>query len=249
MTAIHRALLRIRPEPLAALVKALLGISRREVETPFGKFFVDPASNFGVRLLSREGYEPLETEEILRLTHDARTFVDVGANEGYFSVVAAKNMGAGGRVLAIEPQQRLLPVLQRNMALNGLSFEVITYAITDNDTTAEMFFSTSINTGTTGLVRTTAYPRPRKTVPAARLERILRETRMPVVDCMKMDIEGLEYEAILGSRQLFESKSIKRILVEMHPNQMIRRGNDPSRLVEFLRACGYSNDGMAWRVS
>jgi len=249
MTALHRALLRIRPEPLAAVLKALLGVSRRDVDTPYGRFFIDPASNFGARLTSSGGYEPEETAKILNLTRDAKTFVDVGANEGYFSVLAAKNMGAGAKVLAIEPQQRLLPVLRRNMALNDVSFDVVACAIADSETTAEMSFSSSMNTGATGFVQTTRYRRPRHTVPVARLERILNDAAMPVVDCMKMDIEGLEYEAILGSRQLFERRAIKRILIEMHPPQMAQRGHDPATLVDFLSACGYHNDGMVWRIA
>jgi FkbM family methyltransferase len=249
VSLIHRTLMRIRPEPLAAVLKTVLRVSRREIETPFGRFFVDPASNFGIRLISVAVYEPDETSIILEVTRNARSFVDVGANEGYFSVIASMNMPKGGKVIAIEPQLRLLPILQKNMELNGILFDVLSSAISDCDGVAAMFFSSSINTGTSGFVRTTRYPRPRKTVRVARLESVLKDARISTVDCMKIDIEGLEYEAIMGSRRLFESRSIKHILIQMHPDQMSRRGHDPGDLTEFLQECGYRNDGAIWYIA
>ena len=249
MTIIHRALLKIRPEPLAAVLKKLLGVTRREVETSFGRFYIDPASNFGACILSNVGYEPDQTAQILRLTRGAKTFVDVGANEGYFAVIAARNMRGGGAVLAIEPQERLLPVLMKNMELNSLSFGITICAVSDHDGMEDMFFSTTINTGTSGFVRSTRYPRPKKKVRVARLEHVLEEAGLTFVDCMKMDIEGLEYEAILGSPRLFEDKMIKTILVETHIQQLAQRGRDPKRIFDFLRGCGYKNDGSIWSIS
>ena len=249
MTIIHRALLKIRPEPLAAVLKKFLGITRREVETPFGRFYIDPASNFGACILSKAGYEPDQTAQIIKLTQGAKTFVDVGANEGYFAVIAARTMGSGGTVLAIEPQERLLPVLRKNMELNSLSFKITTCAVSDHDEIEDMFLSTTINTGTSGFVLSTRYPRPKRRVRVARLEHLLNEAGLTFVDCMKIDIEGLEYEAILGSPRLFEDKMIKTILVEMHIQQLVKRGRDPMRIFDFLSGCGYGNDGSIWSLS
>jgi len=46
-------------------------------------------------------------------------FIDLGANEGYFSVIGSKLVGMAGRVLAFEPQSRLQPVINRNSTLNS----------------------------------------------------------------------------------------------------------------------------------
>ena len=45
--------------------------------------------------------------------------VDVGANWGYFTLMAAQLIGRTGRVLAVEPDPRMFALLQRNLSLNG----------------------------------------------------------------------------------------------------------------------------------
>ena len=156
--------------------------------SPAGRFWVDPASNFGWRLSSPDGYEPEWTKEIQRFTKGVSTFVDVGANEGYYSIIAARN---GARVLAIEPQQRLLRVIQANIELNKLtSVEVINCAVSDKSGFAEIYLTSSFNTGSSGFVRTTAYALPKARVKVITLESLLKNAGFVTVDVMKMDIEG-----------------------------------------------------------
>lgn len=246
MRLVHQFLLRIRPAPLADIFKTLLRVRRINVDTPAGQFWVDPASNFGWRVSSPNGYEPEWTKEIQRLTNGVSTFVDVGANEGYYSIIAARN---GARVLAVEPQQRLLRVIQTNVELNRLtSVQVINCAVSDRSGFAEIYLASSVNTGSSGFVRTTAYNLPKARVRVATLESLLNDAGFATVDVMKMDIEGFEYEAILGSAALFQQHKIRILFLELHPHQISSRGLDPASVERFLINCGYARDGIAWRV-
>jgi FkbM family methyltransferase len=61
-------------------------------------------------------------------------FLDLGANEGYFTVIAARRCGPSGHVIAIEPQPRLLPILEENIRLNELNknnVRLLNVAVTD----------------------------------------------------------------------------------------------------------------------
>jgi tRNA G37 N-methylase Trm5 len=66
-------------------------------------------------------YEPQETALVRALLGPGMSFVDVGANWGYFTLLAAHQVGRSGRVISLEPDPRLFPVLADNIAVNHLS--------------------------------------------------------------------------------------------------------------------------------
>lgn len=56
---------------------------------------------------------------------------------------------------------------------------------------------------------------------------------------MKVDVEGFEYEVILGSKDVFETELIRNIALELHPAILKRRGKSSDEIVQFLLAGGY----------
>ena len=63
-------------------------------------------------------YEPQETAIVLGVLRPGDTFVDVGANWGYFTLVAAARVGNTGRVVSVEPDPRLFEMLEGNVTAN-----------------------------------------------------------------------------------------------------------------------------------
>lgn len=240
---LYKLVLALRPAPLGVAIKHLLRIKRRVVETDNGSFFVDPCSNFGI-LLVRDGlYEKDMVTTFKSLLTANSVCVDVGANEGYFSVIASRIVGPGGRVVAVEPQSRVLPILDKNIKLNRAdNIKVHQVVISDENGTAEIHLEPDNNTGSSGLYRTTRYRVPSETVGMITLSALLDQNGIDGVDLMKMDIEGGEYEAILGSREVFKSRRVRRLALELHPVILRRRGLDPSAITSFLSASGYKLD-------
>jgi FkbM family methyltransferase len=64
-------------------------------------------------------WEPYETEVILRNLREGDVFVDIGANIGYYSVIAASAVGDNGKVFAFEPDPTNYDLLEQNIAANG----------------------------------------------------------------------------------------------------------------------------------
>lgn len=247
-----RLLMRVRPAPLAVLLKKLFFIRRRPFESVEGCFWIDPASQFG-QTLARQGiYDAPMLRALEMLLSPGDCFVDIGANEGYFSVVAARRVGPTGRVVAIEPQSRLAPVLRRNFALNAVDWvEHRAVVISDTAGTSELFLSPDVNTGSTGLATATSYQVAHESVPSVTLDALLRSLDLPGAPVIKMDIESWEYEAILGSPAVFRERRVKALLLELHEPLLRRRGLDPARLIACLHEHGYHNDadthGLLWR--
>ncbi|MEX2044703.1 MAG: FkbM family methyltransferase, partial [Opitutus sp.] len=171
---IARFLMRIRPAPVAAFLKMLLGVRRREIMTPVGRFWIDPASVLGLELLEHGIHERDVTQAIRQLLRPEDTFVDIGANEGYFAVLASVFVGERGRVIAVEPQSRLQEVLARNFTLNDCRNIVVErVAVSDRPSSARLKLTPSMNNSASGFAPAAIYPLPSESVQCIRLADLL----------------------------------------------------------------------------
>jgi FkbM family methyltransferase len=239
---ISMALLRVRPASLADQIKRAVGINRRVIEPDHGRFFVDPCSNLGWQPCEHGSYEDSMRLTIEEYLPPEGVFLDVGANDGYFTVIAARRCGRSGHVVAVEPQQRLVPILEENIRLNELNKNnvwVLSLAVTDVPGAVTLHLMPSINSGASGLHRATKYRVPTQIVAARTLAQIFDDEKLSRVDLMKVDIEGFEYEALLGSRSVFEEMRVRVLALELHPTILAKRGKEVSDIVAMLGATGY----------
>lgn len=240
---LQRVLMNTRPAFLAEALKRALLVRRVLFKTNEGTFFLDPVSNLGYEITRTGEYEPIMAAILKKYLNKGNTFVDLGANEGYFSVLGAKRCGANGAVLAIEPQERLLAIIDENLRLNGIkSVRVANVAVTDHAGKAVIHLASDTNSGSSGLHRVTKYKVKMQDVKACTLTQLLSEERIETVDLLKVDIEGFEYEALLGSKELFERKIIRVLALELHPWILAARGKQVDDITTMLRNCGYSQD-------
>lgn len=183
---------------------------RKVCRTQHGIFWVDTASDFGFSIAYSNGaYEPSMHAVLQRVLDPGDVFIDLGANEGFFSVVASKIVQASGRVIAVEPQQRLQNVLLTNFHLNQcLNVEIGCFAIGQGESFTPFNLAPSTNTGSSGLTRATQYAVPTEIVRATTLEKLLDRFLVNKCKLIKIDIEGGEYTAVLGSKNVFESHAI-----------------------------------------
>lgn len=238
---LHFIIYKLRPAPLASFIKKIFFIRRRNLQSESGIFFADPVSHFAQNLYLKEGYEPelrkcLEAELV-----PGMTFVDIGANEGFFSVVAANKIKPNGRLIAVEPQSRLHGVIAKNLELNQLLENAIVMrcALSDTVCTSKINLAPDVNTGASGLQNPFRYRVKTEICPVLTLSKLLESFNLEKVDLMKIDIEGFEYEAILGSKDVFLSHKVSKIALELHPWLLKKRGKDTTEITSFLESCGY----------
>jgi len=236
-----RWIMHVRPAPLASFIKRLLRIRRHELKTPEGTFWVDPVSDVGQRIATVGSYDPESSALLGRILKPGDTYIDIGANEGCLCVPASKLVGPSGRVIAIEPQTRLQEVLKRNFALNGCKVELLSLAVTDHAGVEQIHLTPDTNNAATGLSSHTRYNLPLQTVSVTTLSELFARLCLPESTVVKMDIEGFEHEAILGSPELFQKHRIRSILLELHEPYVKQRGLDPQAVPFFLSSCGYSH--------
>ncbi len=233
-------LVKLRPEVAASFLKKALGFKRTNLVTPEGVFHVDVASCLGYPLLKTGVYESGMVQVIKTYLKPGNIFVDLGANEGYFTVIGSQLVEQAGKVIAIEPQSRLQPIIRKNLSLNNCeNVTILQVLVSDSSTMANLYISTDMNTGSTSLVKTSRFSLPKEELQALTLADVFQQQGITTCDLLKVDIEGYEYEAILGSKELFTSHRVKAIALELHPYHLAKRGLSEKDIVDFLGSCGY----------
>lgn len=192
-------------------------------------------------------YEPQETVLVKSLLRPGMCFVDVGANWGYYTLLAADLVGPRGRVVAFEPHPALHRLLENNVRRNNLA-PVVALQIAAADRRGEMnlagFDSGAANSGISRLTERPDASVPNYSVATEQLETVLDAQMVGDVDLLKMDIEGAEALVLPTMREGLARARYKHILLELHPSALVERGASASELVEWVLSFGY----RAWRL-
>jgi FkbM family methyltransferase len=212
---LYATLLRIRPAQLAEFLKRALRVRRIYVRTDGFIFWVDPVSIFGQHLLSEGVHEAQMTRLLHAVLRPRDVFVDLGANEGYFSVLAAR-LVAGGRVYCIEPQSRLRPILLENFRINAASVALIPVAIADEQGEVDLFLRPSTNSGASSFFRHWRLGWARQRVQAMTLDSFFADNEIDRARLLKMDCEGAEPLIVQGGKSVLQEHRIDFLAVEFH---------------------------------
>ena len=192
-------------------------------------------------------YEPQETMLMHALLTPGMTFVDVGANWGYFTLLAAHLVGTRGRVLSLEPDPRLFPKLRDNVARNNLQQVTVLPIAAAAKPGTLLLAGYNEADGNFGLSRVVSHGSANaQTFPveARPLDEIFDIYGVTNIDLLKMDIEGAEGFALAGLLQALSTHRIHRLLVELHPAQLAEHGHTVEDIGKQLSAMGY----RAWTV-
>lgn len=149
--------------------------------------------------------EPEQTAELTRHLAPGMTVFDVGANAGYYTVLAGRRVGPTGRVVAIEPLLCNVQHLARNVALNRLdNVAIVTAAVSDHFGVANFALGANCAMGhladdDMSEIRTGAHASaPLTLVATITLDSLVdRIGRQP--DLVKIDVEGAEMEVLRGA--------------------------------------------------
>jgi FkbM family methyltransferase len=189
--------------------------------------------------LAREHvWEPFETEVFRRLCSPGDFVLDIGANIGWYSVVASKLIGERGRLMCFEPDPLNHALLGRNLARNpaGPRAELRCEAVGETNGTARLHLSDT-NLGD-HRVFDDGTSRSSIDVPIGSLDTILAgEQRLP--DIVKSDTQGSEARVLAGARRLLDAGWRPVMLLEFWPFGLLHSGDDPSAVPDRLEQSGY----------
>ena len=180
-----------------------------------------------------------------RLLKPGMTVIDVGANIGEISLVAARRVGCNGNVIAFEPLTRLADELEHNVVRNSLHWvQVVRAGLADFTGAVPIYLAhKEFNDGTQHDGLGTLYPTEERglaieTVQITCLDTIAAQLNLESVDLIKIDIEGAELPCLKGS-----SETIRRylpfVIIEVQAQTAGAAGYEPADLYSFFEAFGY----------
>lgn len=187
----------------------------RVVRTSFGiQLVVIPYSVIGRTLLRHGIWEGSTTMFLLKQLKPGNVFVDVGANIGYYTCLAASKVGSEGVVVAFEPEPITYKILKLNVNLNRLSNVLCEpYAVDLRDDTSLLYINPA-ETGGHSLIPKVSGMRA-VVVNTISLGSYFSRQKLPLPDFVKIDVEGAELRVLLGMGKILEKVVNTKIIIEL----------------------------------
>ncbi len=192
----------------------------------------------GKHVLGVREYEPNVTRVFTDHLRPGMCAIDIGANIGYFSMLAASLVGELGAVYAFEPGRDNVKLLCANKKLNRFGHLTIIPAAADMRA-GVLSFSNSFSNGFVSEVRDADLSQLLSSdlVPALRVDDIVPRERK--VDLIKVDTEGYEFKALAGAIEIVRNHR-PLIVTEFSPPALSNAsGIEGSEFLEFLIELGY----------
>jgi FkbM family methyltransferase len=181
-----------------------------------------------------------ETIAWVDMLNDQDTLLDVGANIGLYSMLAAKK---GARVVAFEPDPQNFFVLTTNVQVNGLFEKIVPLNIAVSEKSAidylympQFSFGSGVNSfgeePQTG--GSTAFQGTKQAVMSSSIDDFARMFSQYAPTVIKIDVDGLEAKIILSATEVLRSGMLRSLLVEFDETLEVDR-----RAIDFIQSNGF----------
>lgn len=217
------------------------------VRLPYGGWFLAYGDAMGVRIagyrLSSVGYEARQWRFVSRFLKRGAVFVDVGANQGFYTILAGLRVGDSGRVFAFEPAATERRKLLRNLRMNRLSTVAVeASALGRQEGTTEFHLCLDHQGSWSSIRHPAADVTARRVVvevPITTLDAyLLRDKAVDRVDMMKIDVEGGELDVLRGAQEVLR-RFRPLILCELEDRRTRQWGYGAAEIVSLLEESNY----------
>ncbi len=193
-------------------------------------------------LFYRGTYEPRTSTLVAHALAPGDVFLDVGANVGHFTFLAARVVGARGAVHAIEASRATADALRLDVKRNGLGTIVTVHNVGAADKAGRIPLrggNDPSSAGTRYLDPTAGADATAEAVDVVAIDELLPAVRVAVV---KVDVEGADLRALSGMRHIVESSRPRLVVVEAEDEQLSRFGDSVAELKTYMNTLGYDDE-------
>jgi FkbM family methyltransferase len=168
------------------------------------------------------------------------TVVDVGAHVGYFSLLAARQVGPTGKVFSFEPDPINFELLERNINLNGYTNITAVNAAVADAVGSRTLFQTTLDSGRHSTYHHGLPESGSVEVDTWTLDAFIETKDWPVIDLVKVDVEGAEVDVLNGMAGLCERMPNIRLIIEFNPALLESAGVESFAFLERLASLGFN---------
>jgi len=189
-------------------------------------------------------YEQQQTAKLLSHLRSRMTFVDVGANVGYYTALASSIVGTG-RVISYEPNPDTFHHLDEWVRDNrAKNITLVNAALGSTEGMLTTHFAEGENHTASLVVALAPSDTRKKTVVTVRtLDTETERLSIQHIDVMKIDVDGFESEVLKGASRLLREGRIGAILCEFSEDWLDEVGSSSRELAAFLTARGFIQRG------
>ncbi len=228
----------LRPKPLRALANAAI---RRCIPARLERHgavivlnqkdpVVSGAITFGV-------YEKAETAFFCAACQPGMTFLDIGANLGYYTALASGRIGAQGKLIALEPDPENFRYLQQNAAANHAPNAVCIQKAAAAESGTLRLHVNAENRGDNRLYANDLCDSSFE-VEVATVDAMLEDCGVARVDLVKIDVQGFEGHVLRGMKETLRRSENLILLTEFWPFGLRSAGTNPEDLLLELEQSG-----------
>ena len=185
-------------------------------------------------------WEPNLTAFLQRRLSAGDVFIDLGANVGYFTLLASQLVGETGAVVAIEAAPHIFRRLQENLIRNNVAnARTVEAAVAATPGTADLYSGDPGNLGATTMVASCGYERVAQ-VAADQIDRLVTAKEFSRARLIKIDIEGAEMPPLMALLELVPVlRDDVEIIVELSSHSLLEAGNSVAEIVGTFEQAGF----------
>jgi FkbM family methyltransferase len=184
-------------------------------------------------------WEPFESKVFARLCQPGDTVLDLGANIGWYSMLAAKIVGDTGCVFAFEPDADNIRLLEMNASvLDSFGVVYITQSAVGETVGEVLFHKSDTNLGDHRLF-SDGSSRETHAVSVTTLDVFFSDEQRNLPDIVKSDTQGSEAKIFQGAKKLFSNGWRPVMILEFWPFGLVNSGNNPQSFWNELQDLGY----------
>lgn len=215
------------------------------VRMPSGSWWI-AVNDFNSDSIFAGKYEIGETKFVSKFLKEEMVVLDIGAHDGYFTLLASRKVGEKGKVIAFEPSPKERRLLQLNLKINRCkNVKVEPYALSSQVGESTFYVVVGHDTGCNSLkLPRVSEPTKEIKVSTATLDDYLSKTEIGSVDFMKIDAEGAELEIFKGAKHFFEKFAHPVILCEVSDYRTQVWGYSANDIIHFLETYDYNWFGL-----
>lgn len=193
-----------------------------------------PKDDIGVSayLHKNKLWEPFETLLFIKLINKKENFIDVGANIGYYSLLATKLLKSGGMVYSFEPELKNIILFKENIKENK-AHNVILFENACSNNDDSIYLSLSKNNLGDHRISKNKNSNSKKILPIV-LDDVYKKFKF-IPDLVKIDTQGYEFNVLSGSQSLLSQSNTKTIfIIEFWPNGLQDQNYSLNKLINLI---------------
>lgn len=209
---------------------------------PYGSWFLARGDESGLIAFFRLPYEKKERQFVQKFLKPKMVFFDIGANQGFYTLLAAKKVGSQGKVFAFEPVPREFKNLKWNIFINGhQNVKAEAQALGCQEGFTDIFSCLDGKGSYSSLQPPSEKVKARRKVikvPITSLDKYVQQNNILSIDLIKIDVEGGELDVLKGGINVLSN--LRPVLMcEVSDKRTEQWGYSASEICDFIKKYKY----------